>query len=717
MASAVAAGEAAVILSSGLVQGTGKTKVDNLLKLMDKGCVKLSGSDAGKGMVSLTKALGLTDAGSAPKAPVFSHKSGTTFTTLSQTITITAESGCTIYYSINGKPVTYKNGVVSNGFTYGGPLTISNTQKHTIYALCVNRSNKLASKCVKVTYTLKTPVTEIEAYTDSGLFSLVAGGSLKLKANVYPASAANKKLKWSITPEDKGAKIDNNGRITVTKTAMTGTYVVKVASVSNPEVFQTFPVDVKAWWEGAAAYTIKAKSCTLWTGETVVYPLVDVKYNNGVKESAVQDKLKWVSSDSSIVDVDSRNKIFKANGAGKATLTGYDPMGSGKSVKVTITVNQAIEGITIDETPIKLVAGKSITLKPGLSPSNAKKQKFYYFMQTENEDVKISSSGKITTTKKASGKYIAIIYVKQPSSYGNNRTFYRSVSFNVEPLSEAPILNVSESKVDLLRMDAIDVSTGIDPTMERIDVTTNCSWKCKVSPAGIVNVKYKSNSITISTTNKATGTAKITVETTDGTNLKKSITVHVHNAPSEIRLSTPTGRSEVICYGKTLKLTVVLGNGNGPLDSYGKKITWTSSDPNSFPIDSNGVVTCKTDDATYETITARTVDGKTASIKVYTTDRIMNIVGELIELDDGQLVFRLHAYTANNKGFRLRIEAQSSDPKNCPVYVGTNNYGKAIYMNPKKNGTYTIKVKTLDGSGYTKNLKFKYYNGEGKIYF
>lgn len=95
----------------------------------------------------------------------------------------------------------------------------------------------------------------------------------------------------------------------------------------------------------------------------------------------------------------------------------------------------------------------------------------------------------------------------------------------------------------------------------------------------------------------------------------------------------------------------------------------------------------------------------------------MNMVGELRELSDGQLVFRLYADTANNKGFRLRIEAQSSDPKNCPVYVGINNYGKAIYINPKKNGTYTIKVKTLDGSGYTKNLKFKYYNGEGKIYF
>ena len=719
MASAVAAGEAVVILSSGLVQGTGKTKVDNLLKLMDKGCVKLSGSDMGKGMVLLTKALGLSDSGTAPKAPVFSEKTGSTFTTLSKDIYLTAEAGCKIYYSLDGKPVTYKNGILSqNAKTYKDKITLKDLRKVTINAICINPSNQLQSKCVKATYSMKTPVSQIAIYTYNGLNSFITGGSIKLQTHIAPEGAVNKKVTWTISPENQGVKIDSTGKVTATTSATTGIYTVKAISVSNPEVFTTYKVFLNPSEKAISEYICEYKSVTFWTSETRTFPPVDVKYNDGTTATSVEDSLRWTSSNSNVLEVDNTKKMIYPKGAGKATLTGYDPMGGGKTVKLTITVNQAIEDITIDETPIKLAAGKSITLKPGLSPSNAKKQKFYYSINPANEGVTISSSGKITASKTAKKMvYTATVSVEQPSSSGEIKIIEKMVYVWVGSWSEAPKLNVSESKVDLLRMDGIDLSLGADPTRKEIKVDTNCSWECQVSPAGIVNVRYDSNSITISTTNKATGTAKITVKTTDRTNLKKTITVHVHNAPSEIRLSTPTGRSEVICYGKTLKLTAVLGNGNGPLDSYGKKITWTSSDPNSFPVNSNGVVTCKTDDATYETITARTVDGKTASIKVYTTDRIVNMVGELRELSDGQLVFRLYADTANNKGFRLRIEAQSSDPKNCPVYVGINNYGKAIYINPKKNGTYTIKVKTLDGSGYTKNLKFKYYNGEGKMNF
>ncbi|MDD6733531.1 MAG: S8 family serine peptidase [Lachnospiraceae bacterium] len=719
MASPVAAGEAAVILSSGLVQGTGKTKVDNLLKIMDKGCVKLSGSDMAKGMVSLPKALGLSDTGVAPKAPVFSHKSGTSFTALSQKITITAEAGCTIYYSTDGKPITYKNGVLSsNASRYSSTgITITNTAKRTIYALCIKESNKLASKCVSATYTMKTPVSSITIFTNNGLNTLLLGGSLKLNTNVYPAGAANKKVTWSITPANQGVKIDSSGKVSATSTATAGTYTVKATSVSNPEVTQTFRVAVYPKEYGAASYTLKTKSYTMWNGETVAYPQVDVKYNDGSTASSVQTGLTWISSNSSIVYVDTTNKRFQAKGAGKATLTGYDPKGSGKSVKVTITVSEPIKGITLPATAT-LQTGKSIALSPVFNPSNAKKQPITYSISPANQGVTVSSSGKVTASKTAkTGTYTVTVSATQPYSAGSVKTVTAKVTISVFSIAEKPNLAVSDTKVELFKGKNLS-STALTKT---INVTTNCKWTYEVSPANIVSVAKSTTSLVVTARGTTTGTAKITVKTTDGTNLKKTITVNVHNAPSEIRISTPTGRGETICYGKTLKLSAVLGTVNGPLDSYGKKITWTSSNPKVLPVNSSGVVTSKGYDAQTATITAKTADGKTATFTVIAVDKITSlrlVNGSTLGQSDGQFVWIMYADTQHGGNYSTMIEAQSSDPVNCPAQVGSFNNKRAILAHEKvnkdgsyRNGTYTITLKTTDGSGFSASVKVKFIKG------
>ena len=721
MASPVAAGEAAVILSSGLVQGTGKTKVDNLLKIMDKGCVKLSGSDMAKGMVSLPKALGLSDTGVAPKAPVFSHKSGTSFTAYSQTITITAEAGCTIYYSTDGKPITYKNGVCSsNAYEYpSNGITIKNTAKRTIYALCVKESNKLASKCVSATYTMKTPVSGITLYTDNQLKTLITGGSLKMKADVSPTGAANKKVTWTITPANQGVKIDSSGKITATKTATVGKYLVKATSVSNPKVSQTTWVNVNSSEGAVSSYTLKKKTITMWNGEFVACPQVDVKYNDGKTATAVQNSLKWISSNVSIVEVDAQNR-FLAKGAGKATLTGYDRKGSGKSVKVTITVSEPIKGIKLPATAT-LQTGKSIALSPVLSPANAKKQPISYSISPANQGVTVSSSGKVTATKTAkTGSYTVTVSATQPYSEGSVKPITAKVTISVFSIAETPKLAVSDTKVDLFKGKNLS-GAALSKT---VTVSTNCNWTCEES--NIVNVVKSKNSLTITAKGTTTGTAKITVKTTDGTNLKKTITVNVHNAPSEIRISTPTGRGETICYGKTLKLSAVLGTVNGPLDSYGKKITWTSSNPKVLPVNSSGVVTSKGYDAQSATITAKTADGKTATFTVIAVDKITSlrlVNGVTLGKSDGQFVWIMYAYTQHGGNYSTMIEAQSSDPVNCPAQVGIINNKRAIIAHEKvnkdgsyRNGTYTITLKTTDGSGFSARVKIKFDNGNIRIF-
>lgn len=249
-ATPVTAGAAAVIWATLPSNLSGKAKVDALLKKMDSSCSKVTGKGLGKGCIDLAKALGLTNNEAAPKKPEFVTEPGTYPRTSIRVAIKSPDPGCIIYYSTDGKPVTYKNGVLSDNaleYTSMTGIPVGNQASVTVYAIALKRSNRLASPALSGRFTFKPEVSSITVTSTNGISTLAQGTSLTLKAACAPDYAPDKKVTWSLErynnntasvndPKVTGVSINASGKITASKTALTGTYLVTAKMANNNSI-------------------------------------------------------------------------------------------------------------------------------------------------------------------------------------------------------------------------------------------------------------------------------------------------------------------------------------------------------------------------------------------------------------------------------------------------------------------------------------------------
>ncbi len=215
MACPVATGEAAVLLSANrdILNDRSSARKEKLVKALKKGAVS-AGSNMGAGIIYLPKALGINNAAQTPNAPEFSVKAGT-YNEASKTIELSSKNvnGCRIYYTLNGKAPTYKNGQLSaETFLYEGPVTLEGKAKITVKAIAVSTSG-ICSKTASATYQFKPKVSGIQI---TGITNTIApGGTVALTANIEPEYAANKQVSWSISPVNQGVSISSKGKVTL----------------------------------------------------------------------------------------------------------------------------------------------------------------------------------------------------------------------------------------------------------------------------------------------------------------------------------------------------------------------------------------------------------------------------------------------------------------------------------------------------------------------
>lgn len=190
----------------------------------------------------MAKALGLTNNEAAPKKPEFVGKiKPGTYEKTSVTVTLKSpDPGCIIYYSTDGKPVTYKNGVLSDNalpYTSTTGIPVGNQASVTVYAIALKSSNRLASPALSGRFTFKPKVSSIAITSTNGVSTLAQGTSLTLKAACTPDYAPDKKITWSLErynnntasdndPKVTGVSINASGKVTASKTALTGTYLI-----------------------------------------------------------------------------------------------------------------------------------------------------------------------------------------------------------------------------------------------------------------------------------------------------------------------------------------------------------------------------------------------------------------------------------------------------------------------------------------------------------
>ncbi|MCM1091220.1 MAG: S8 family serine peptidase [Butyrivibrio sp.] len=653
MACPVAVGTAAVILSgsdklSSLKGKTGSVRVDALFKIMKQNVNKCSSKGTGAGTTYLPKVfkLNTNSTSSAPAAPAFSIPNKKSFDTPTAQLQITGASyGVNIYYSTNGKAPTYKNGAIKNGTLYSPNtnITIGGAKSVTVKAIAVNTLNGKASKAVSATYTFAPTPTQVEIISDS-VNQLALGTNLNLKAAVTPSYAVSTKVKWSVAPAGAGVTINASGKLSVAKTATTGSYTITATAVdkkgndymvNGKSVSESVTITVIEASANIKSITLSKKSGSLPTGKTL--NLADgITITNADKSTGDKKNIVWSSSNTKVATV-SPEGVVTAVAPGQANIKATANDGSKKSAtcKLTVANSLVITGSN------KLAAGKSITLKATLDPNTVSCKSFDWSVSGTGVTVK---NGKLTASKSASGTYIVTATATKDGLLSNTH--------EVTIVSD-PIKSISfDKKNKNVTLFYTDGAKGL-PTSKIL--------KPEVTGGDSTAVTYTSSAPGIATVDEngvvhalKCGKAKITCQATDGSNKKAVCNVTVNAPASRITVVSTDDSDGFVCVGSSIKLAAVVGTSYG---TPSKSIEWsvTKGSEELISVDKKGVVKAKSlgntsSQCATASVTATASDGSNSgTYKIYVLPKITKIKLEPAGISTDGALFVVSATLDNGK--------------------------------------------------------------------
>lgn len=236
------------------------------------------------------------------------------------------------------------------------------------------------------------PATGITVNKTATVFT---GRTTTLKATVTPANAFNKTVSWSSS---------NNGVATVTQSGVVKGVRAGVATITakangGANVVATCKVTVR---QSVQSITM-AKKATVLTGKKVTLKAYVSPTNAYIKS------LYWKSSNTKVAKV-TQTGVVTGVKKGTATVSATTKDGSKKTVKCTVTVNQAVTKVTLNITSVKLAKkGSTVNVTATVAPKTA---------YNKNLAVKSSSTKVVKVNKStvASGKAVKLTAVKKGSA-------------------------------------------------------------------------------------------------------------------------------------------------------------------------------------------------------------------------------------------------------------------------------------------------------------
>ena len=777
MACPVAAGEAAVILSgSESVRGkTGKARVDALENVMKSNAVG-AGSGMGAGITQLPRVLKLSTAVTRPATPVISFAPDDKASAQAVEVSIQAQGEVTVYYTVNGKTPIYKNGLAGNDAAeYTQPFIIEKQAKATVKAIAVNE-NGVASAVRSASYTLKPYVSSISI---SGVQKIAKGKSAQMKAEVLPAYAANKKVTWELyTADDRkidtklardvGVNITAAGKITATRQAKTGVYIVKATAKDQSARSAAYQITVT---DTVKIDTVRfANDNTAFRNMTLILP-DDSTYDLGIRldgrckdgTAAKRSDFKWSSSNNKIVTVSSEpghEGELTPLKAGKATITALADDSSGRKATCVVTVLQLSAGITIAGID-KVAAGRCTSYKATVTPSYTSNKKVRWKLSEktagtgETEDgqftevtaersreigVKVNAStGRLTTTARAvAGTYMITATAADGSGQSASKmitiaegaitgiTFndkaYRNVS-----ICRKPQVNATKTATTVYAtirgkagadLSAYEV-TNSNPGIASVSVEEAAEGDSAVAASGSAQAE-KVIRLTVKATGRAAGRTNVVIASTDGSGKRLTCTVTVNNPVSGIVIAPAAGRNQYVARGKTLQMKAVVETENGKVsnkgviwelyDTKGQKIEGNLILSTGMSITSGGNVKAAGNATTGSyTVKATAKDGsgvtKTYAISVAEPATYIQL------RDKNGYMSTAYCHILKNELSQVNIV---TDARQGSIAVSSSNPGVVSVTIPSagklqlaayKKGDATVTLKALDGSGY----QVKYY--------
>ena len=267
---------------------------------------------------------------------------------------------------------------------------------------------------------------------------------------------------------------------------------------------------------------------------------------------------------------------------------------AGNDYLLNATVNFpkiAVESVSLDKATKTLFVGSTFTLTATVMPENAYDKRVNW--KSSNTSVATVSDGVVTAKAAGTAKITA-------TTVDGAKVASCTVSVQQAPNVAVTGVSLNKSSADLSVGETETLTATITPSNA---TNQNVTW----SSSNTIVASVSSNGVV---TAKASGTAKITVKTTDG-NWTASCDITVRNSVITVTGISLNRTSVNLVIGQTETLAAIIT----PTNATDKNVTWSSSNTDIATVSSSGVVTAKAVGTV--TITATTVDGnKTATCTV-----------------------------------------------------------------------------------------------------
>ena len=382
-------------------------------------------------------------------------------------------------------------------------------------------------------------------------------------------------------------------------------------------------------------------------------------------DNATYKNLTWSSTDESVATVDSEGEVTAVS-VGKVSISVYSADGT-KSAKCRVDVNQPIQSITFDKSPIETYVGaEPFALTATVQPEE------YTNKQLDWKSSKLSvatvdDKGIVTAVSAGTATITAT------ARDGSNKSATCTVKVYADRV-ESISLDKTELTIYKGKSSALSVTTLPSTANQAVLWSSSDESVATVNQYGLV-------------TAVSVGNAEITVKAADGS-MSAICAVTVNQYVTSLSLDHTTMEMTVGDDTVTLIATVL------PSDFTDKRLEWTSSNASVATVDSYGTVTTIANG--YTTITARTTDGSdlSASCTVTVICLVESVSLNRTELslyegDSSSLEATIYPSGATDK----RVTWTSIDESIATV----DQSGKIKAVSP---GSTKIMAITVDG-GYT----------------
>ncbi|MGN0396112.1 MAG: Ig-like domain-containing protein, partial [Coprococcus sp.] len=339
---------------------------------------------------------------------------------------------------------------------------------------CTTRDGSNISESCNVTVTQQ--INKIVLNNTSA--TVVVGKTLALTATIEPDNANVKAVVWK-SDNEKVAKVSNTGVVTAVSK---GTANITCSATDGVGAKAICRITVQ---QPVKSIKLDATSKTLFVGKTgkltaTVAPL-----------DASNRNLTWTSSNTNIVTVSNGTITAKAKGTATVTCAAND--GSGVKATCKVTVTTPVTSIKLNATKKTLNAGKTMTLKATVAPTNAG-NKNVTWTSSNTKVAKVSSTGVV----KAVGRGTATITCTAKDGSGVKTTCVVTVVQKVTKIT------LNKTKLSLKRGNKYTLKATVKPTNadnRAVQWKTSNKNIATVSSNGVVTAKKK-GTVTITCTAK-----------------------------------------------------------------------------------------------------------------------------------------------------------------------------------------------------------------------